>query len=132
MLSSFKPKTKTEKLVFGELKSLPEIKDFYAAVKAKGDKPDITINPPDSSFKVYRFQIGVSYPDIFRTYFWLAIDPKSLQVYYEDFDDEGIQDITLQQWRYWRKRPKFQKLHKWVNGKIVVLEDKPHAKKKSR
>lgn len=68
-------------------------------------------------------QIGIDYGDIFRTHFWLLINQKTFQIYYEDFDDEGMQTITLQQWRYWRKRPEFNKPHKWVNGKLVVLKD---------
>lgn len=132
LVSTYKPRTNTEKRVIAKLKSLPEIKDLYARRPGKDYKFDIMIGAPDSANRCYRFQVGTNHADRFATNYWLSIDPKTLQVYYEDFDDEGIQDITLQQWRYWRKRPEFQKLHKWVNGKIVVLEDKPHAKKKSR
>lgn len=115
MLSHHKPKTKTEKLVLDKLRSLTEIKDHY---KMKGEgKPDIMIDAPDSDFKNYRFQVGFLFPEIFRTYFWLSIDPKTLQVYYIDFDDEGMQDIPIEKWRYWRNRPEFKKLHKWVKGK---------------
>lgn len=130
IVSTFKPKTKTEKLVIAKLKSLSEIKEFYAE-KVKEGRHDIIINQPDKSQKDYLFQVGTLYPDIFRTYFWLAIDPKSLQVYYEDFDDQGIQDITLTQWRYWRNKPAFNKIHKWVKGKVVIVEYKKHVQKKS-
>jgi len=68
-------------------------------------------------------QIGIDYGDSFRTHFWLLINPKTFQIYYEDFDDEGMQTITIQQWRHWRKRPEFNKPHKWVNRKLVVLKD---------
>lgn len=131
LLSTYKPKTKTEKLVIAKLKALPEIKKHYN-YKIKGGRPDILIDPPDTAAKYYRFQVGFSYPDIFRTYYWLSFDPKTLQVYYADFDDEGMQDITLQQWRYWRKRPEFDKPHKWVKGKLVVVEYKKHVPKKNK
>ncbi len=131
MVSTFKPKTKTEKLVFAKLKALPEVKDFFAAVKAKKDKPDIVINPPEKSHTDYSFQVGVLYPDVFRTYFWLVINPKTLKVYYEDFSSEGLMDVPIETWRYWKNRPEIQKSHKWVNGKMVVLEDEKHVKKKS-
>ncbi|MGZ3750130.1 MAG: hypothetical protein ACXVJG_06670 [Mucilaginibacter sp.] len=130
MVSTFKPKTNTEKLVIAKLKALPEIKEFYAYVKR--GKPDIMINPPDKSQNDYRFQVGISYPDIFRTHFWIWIDPKSLQVYYEDYlDESGSETITLQRWRHWRSKPEFNDLHKWANGKLVVIKIKPHVQKKS-
>ncbi|MBS1530615.1 MAG: hypothetical protein JSU01_09930 [Bacteroidetes bacterium] len=132
LVSVYRPKTKTEKLVINQLKSLPEIKDLYARRPGKDYKFDVMINPPDSEQKDYRFQVGTDHPDRFATNYWLSIDPKTLQVFYEDFDDEGVQDITLEKWRYWRRRPEFQKRHKWVKGNLVVLKDEKHGKTKSR
>ena len=43
MVSSFKPKTKTEKLVIAKLKSLSEIKELYAQHPGKDYKFDIMI-----------------------------------------------------------------------------------------
>ena len=122
LASSYKPKNKTERLVIAKIRALPEVRDFYNYVQK--DKPDFIINPPSSTYNnCYAMQIGIDYGDSFRTHFWLLINPITFQIYYEDFDDEGMQTITIQQWRYWRKRPEFNKPHKWVNGKLVVLKD---------
>lgn len=121
LVSTYKPKSNTEKLVINKLKSLPEIRSRHSS--SQEAHADIMIDPPDSSNKYYRFQIGFDYRDRFATNYWLSINPKTLQVYYSDFDDEGVQDITLEKWRYWRKKPEFQKRHKWVKGKLVVLKD---------
>jgi len=131
LLSSFKPKTKKDKEVIAKLKSLPEIKDLYARPPGKNFRFDIMFNSPDSGNPKYRFQVGTDHKDRFSTNYYLSIDPKTLQVYYEDFDDEGVQDITLQQWRYWRNKPEFNKPHKWVKGKMIVVNYKKHVQKKS-
>jgi hypothetical protein len=124
VLSVYKPKNKTEQLVIAKLRSLPEIKDWYASSAKTGKvRHDILIGAPDSSFSAYRFQVGLHYTDEFRTYFWMAIDPKNFKVYYIDFDDEGMQDINLEQWRYWRDKLPFKKTHKWAHGKLLVLKD---------
>jgi hypothetical protein len=123
LASSYKPKNKTERLVIAKIRALSEVRDFDNYVQK--DKPDFIINPPSPTFNnCYSMQIGIDYGDIFRTHFWLLINPKTFQIYYEDFDDEGMQTITIQQWRHWRKRPNFNKQHKWVNGKLVVLKDR--------
>jgi len=131
MVSTYKPKNKEDKQVITKLKSLSEIKDLYARPPGKDYKFDIMIDPPDQQEKNYRFQVGTDHADRFATNYWLSIDPKTLRVFFWDFDDEGVQSITLQQWRYWRKRPEFQKAHKWVKGKLVVLDDKKYVQKKS-
>jgi len=116
LASSYNPKNKTERLIIAKIRALPEVKEFFNYVKK--DKPDFIINPPDSAFNnCYAMQVGIDYGDIFRTHFWLLIDPKTFQVYYEDFDDSGMETITLQEWRYWRKRPEFK-------GKLVVVKTK--------
>ena len=120
LASTYKPKNETERLIIAKIRALPEVVDFYKYVKK--DKPDFIINPPDSTNNRYAMQVGIDYGDIFRTHFWLSIDPKNFQVYYEDFDDEGMETITLQQWRYWRNKPEFAKPHRWVKGKLVVVE----------
>jgi hypothetical protein len=122
LVSTYKPKTKEDKQVIAKLKSLSEIKDLYARPPGKDYKFDVMIDPPDSKEKNYRFQVGTDHADRFATNYWLSIDPKTLRVFFWDFDDEGVQEITLQQWRYWRKKPEFQKAHKWVKGKFVVLK----------
>jgi len=122
LASSYKPKNKTERLIIAKIRSLPEVQDFYRYVQR--DKPDFIINPPSSTYNnCYAMQIGIDYGDSFRTHFWLLINPKTFQIYNEDFDDEGMETIALQQWRHWRKKPEFNKPHKWANGKLVVLKD---------
>ena len=120
LASSNKPKNKTERLVIAKIHALPEVRDFFKYVKK--DKADFIINPPDSNNNYrYAMQVGVDYGDVFRTFFWLLVDPKTFQVYYEDFDDSGMEAITLKEWRYWRNRAEFNKPHKWVKGKLVVV-----------
>lgn len=122
MLSTYKSRNKTEKLVLGKIKRLPEIKEHYAL--KKNGKPDVIIGPPYSKIKYYQFQVGFDLPDRFSTNYYLTVDPKTLQIYYEDFSDEsGDKSISLQQWRYWRNKPGFNLLHKWEHGKLVVLKD---------
>jgi hypothetical protein len=123
LVSTYKPKTKEDKQVIAKLKSLSEIKDLYARPPGKDYKFDIMIDLPDSQEKNYRFQVGTDHADRFATNYWLSIDPKTLRVFFWDFDDEGVQEIALQQWRYWRKKPEFQKAHKWVKGKFIVSKD---------
>jgi len=122
LASSYKPKNKTEGLVIAKIHALPEVREFFRYVKK--DKPDFIINPPAPTYdNCYAMQIGIDYGDIFRTFFWLLIDPKTLQIYYYDFDDAGMQSISLLKWRYWRKRPEFHNPHKWVKGKLVVVHN---------
>jgi len=121
LASSYKPKNKTETLIIAKIRGLPEVKDFFKYVKK--DKPDFIINPPGSTDNnCYAMQVGIDYGDVFRTFFWLLINPKTFRVYYQDFDDEGMETITLEEWRYWRKRPEYDKPHKWVKGKLVVVK----------
>jgi len=121
--STYRPKNNTEKTIIAKIKALPEIKEWYKTTK-KSD-PDLLINIPDSPSENYRIQVGISNLNQFRTSYHLSINPKNLQVYYEDFFDEsGDKSITLAQWRHWRSNPGFNKPHKWVNGKLVVLKDR--------
>lgn len=121
-VSSYKPKNQTERTVLAKLKELPEIKEHYTS--RKKPKPDIIIAEPYSQSKYYRFQVGFDYGDRFDTNYYLSIDPKTLQVYFDDFSDEPAgKSITLAQWRKWRSNPGFNKPHKWVKGKLVVLKD---------
>lgn len=121
LASSYKPKNKTEKLMIAKIRALPEVRDFFKYVEK--DKPDFIINPPNPTFNnCYAMQVGIDFGDIFRTHFWLLIDPKTFQVYYEDFDDSGMETITLKEWRYWRNRPEFNKPHKWVKAKLVLVK----------
>jgi hypothetical protein len=130
LLSTFKPKTKKEKLVIAKLKALPEIVQHYAA-KGESNR-DVIVNTPDADNREYSFQVGTDFTDRFSTNYYLYIDPKTYQVFYLDFlDESGGKSITLEQWRYWRNKPEFNENHKWVNGKIVVLKYKKHVPKKS-
>jgi hypothetical protein len=128
LASTYKPKNETEKRIIAKIHALPEVMDFFKYVKK--DKPDFIINPPGTTDRnCYAMQVGIDNEDIFRTHFWLLINPKTFQVFYEDFDDSGMQTITLREWRYWRKRPEFDKPHKWVNGQLVVITNKTKISK---
>lgn len=130
-LSSFKPRKKKDKEVIAKLRSLPEVKDLYAQPPGKDFRSDILFDSPDSEHPRYQFQVGTDHKDRFSTNYYLSIDPKTLQVYYEDFDDMGEQDITLKQWRSWRNKPEFNKPHTWVNGKLVIVNYNKNVQKKS-
>jgi hypothetical protein len=131
LASSYQPKNKTERLILAKIRALPEVRDFYNYVK--NDKPDFMINPPESSSNnCYAMQVGIDYGDVFHTYFWLLIDPKTFKIYYWDLPVEsGSGIITLQQWRYWRTKPGFDKVHVYKNGRLIVSQTENHAKKKS-
>lgn len=128
LASTYKPKSETERLAIAKIRNLPEVMGFFDYVKK--DKADFIINPPSPTYNnCYAIQVGVNYNDSFRTYFWLLINPKTFKIFFEDFDDTGMETITLQQWRYWRKRPEFKKPHKWVGGKLVVVKTEPRRAK---
>jgi hypothetical protein len=128
LASAYKPKNKTERLVIAKIRDLPEVRDFYKYIQR--NKADFIINPPDPAYNnCYAMQVGIDYSDIFRIHFWLLIDPKTFQIYYEDFDDSGIDIITLREWRYWRKKPEFDQPHKWVRGKLMLVKTEKKALK---
>jgi len=126
-----KSKNKTEKQVILKIKNLPEIKEWLS--KAKHLNTDILINKPDLTNKYYSFQVGINDLNMFRTNYWLSVDPKSLKVYYVDFmDSSGYKSIPLQQWRHWRNNPGFQKAHFIKDGKLAVLKDDKYKNSKNR
>ncbi len=130
LLSTYKPRTQTEKRVIAKLKALPEIVQHYEQ-KSQG-KRDVMINTPDANTKEYSFQVGTNFGDRFSTNYYLYIDPKTFKIYFLDYMDESLgKSITLEQWRYWRNKPGFHDIHKWVDGKLVVLKEKKHVPKKS-
>ncbi len=121
-VSTYKPQNQTEKLIIAKVRALPEVKEWFKT--AKRSDPDIEINLPDSSRKDYWFQIGIGNFDMFRTNYHLFVNPKTLAIYYnDDMDTSGGKLIPLKQWRFWRSKPGFFKIHAWKNGKLVVLKD---------
>ena len=123
LVSSYKPKNETEKLILAKIHALPEIKAHLKINKAM--YPDLIFNIPDSPTDYYSIQVGIG-DDMFRTSYYLYINPKTLTIYYSDFFDEsGSKLITLKQWRYWRGKPEFEyDLHTWKQGKLIVLKPK--------
>src|SRR5580698_7076906 len=78
--STYKPRNNNEKVIIGKIRNLPEVKDFYNYVKK--DNPDFIINPPVPTYNnCYAMQVGIDYGDIFRTNFWLLINPHTFQIY---------------------------------------------------
>lgn len=130
VISGYKPKNQTEKLIIEKIKALPEMKAYLKI--NKNEEPDLLINPPDSTAEpasdahnLFSFQVGISNLDMFRTSYWLYVNPKNLNVFYDDFFDEsGSKLITLKQWRYWRHKAGLYSNHKWVNGKLVLVKIK--------
>ena len=123
LVSSYKPKNKTEKFILAKVLALPEIK--WHLKTNKGEHPDLVFNLPDSLNEYYSVQVGIG-DDMFRTSYYLYIDPKTLAIYYNDFFDEsGSKWITLKQWRYWRGKPEFEyDVHTWKHGKLIVVKTK--------
>lgn len=122
LVSEYKPKNKTEKIIIAKIKTLPEIKEWYET--AKQSDPDLLINIPDSPSEDYSVQVGLNNMGIFRTNYYLFINPRTFRIYFLDNLDESLgKSITLEQWRRWRSDPGFRELHKWVNGKLVVLKN---------
>ena len=120
-LTSFQTKKdKTEAIILAKVRALPEVKEWF--VTAKKSKPALEIGKPTMERKYYSVQVGISNMDIFRTNYRLFVDPKTYKIYYWDQLDSANSNITLQQWRYWRTKPGFNKMHYYNKaGKLVVL-----------
>ena len=119
--SSFKPKNKTEKLMIAKLRVLPEIKEWFKT--AKKSDPDLLIKEPDSTQKYYMIQVGLSNLDMFRTNYYLYVDPQTLQIYFwDEMVDHGHDILTLKQWRYWRTKPGWHEMHYYKNGKLLIVK----------
>ncbi|MDB5157711.1 MAG: hypothetical protein JWR50_2418 [Mucilaginibacter sp.] len=111
--------SKTEQLILEHVHALPEVKEWF--ITAKRSKPGLILNQPGSRSKYYSVQVGISNNDMFRTNYYLFIDPKNFSIYFWDELDTASSLITLQQWRHWRNNPGFNKMHKYKNGKLVIL-----------
>jgi hypothetical protein len=128
-VSAYKPKNQTEELIIAKVKALPEIKEHFKTNKQLG--ADLMINLPESppsstpkSETYFSFQVGISNLGRFRTSYYLYVNPKNLDVYFNDyFDESGSKLITLQQWRNWRSKPGFYSNHRWKHGKLLVIKD---------
>jgi len=106
-----------------KIQMLPEVVEFLRTTP-KSYKPTLLLSgEPDSTSKYYWVKVGISNFDMFRTNFNFYIDPTTGKILYWDelCDDEAIYLITLQQWRYWRTKPGWIKLHSYKHGKLVVL-----------
>jgi hypothetical protein len=118
-------KTKIEGMVLDRIYALPEVTTFFR--KYKKEKPIMMDEEPNASCKYYFVQVGISNLDQFRSSYSFYIDPKTFKIYYWDtMDDSGdnpISLITLQQWRYWRHDPRFNEMHTFRHGKLVVLKE---------
>ena len=92
--------------------------------------PDLMISIPEQqsvskfiSKNYFSIQVGISNFDMFRTNYYLFINPKNLYIYYNDFFDEsGGKLITLQQWRKWRHKPGFYSNHRWKNERLIIIK----------
>ena len=117
-------KEASEAQVLAKIRALPEVNSFLHNAN-KSELPDLTVDdPPDTNNNWrYRIKVGYSSGDMFRSIFNFHVDPKNLNIYYEDFMTESVSEITLQQWRRWRHDPRFYKMHTFRHGKLVVLKE---------
>ena len=121
LAGSFQSKnTKLENLLLAKVHSLPEIKEWFKT--AKKSKPELVLNEPNAGSKYYGVQVGISSLGMFRTNYWLYIDPKTYKIYFWDQLDSANSKITLQQWRYWRNKLGWNKMHYYKAGKLIVLD----------
>lgn len=128
---------KAEKSALAEISALYEVKNFMRY--ASKDMPRLMVaGEPDSTRKYYWIKLGISNFDMFRTTHDFFVDPKTKKIYLWDPMDNSGDDlfhlISLQQWRYWRRDPRFQKSHTLKNNKLVVLNSNGkeiHGKRKS-
>lgn len=118
---SQKGEAKTEAIILHKVRTLPEVKEWF--ITAKKSKPALLLNEPDKDSKYYSVQVGISNMDMFRTNYYLYVDPKTLEIYFLDtFDDDpATAIITLKQWRYWRTKPGWNDLHYYKNGKLLPV-----------
>jgi hypothetical protein len=117
-------KKNTEAVILTKIYALPEVKEWFET--AKKSKPELIVGEPDpqsksSQSKYYSVQVGIGNFDMFRTNWWLYVDPKTYKIYYWDQSDTANSLITLQQWRYWRNKPGFNSMHYYKAGKMMVL-----------
>jgi hypothetical protein len=118
---SFQSKnTKLKDLLLAKVHSLPEVKEWFKTVKKS--KPELVLNEPNAGSRYYGVQVGISNLGMFRTIYWLYINPKTFKIYYWDQLDSANSKVTLQQWRYWRGKPGWNKMHYYKAGKLVVLD----------
>jgi len=110
---------KTDLLILEHVHALPEVKDWF--ITAKRSKPGLILNEPNLKSKYYSVQVGIGNNGMFRTSYYLYVDPKNFSIYYWDQLDTANSLITLQQWRHWRSNPGFRKIHEYRNGKLVIL-----------
>jgi hypothetical protein len=112
---------KTDALVVAKIRALPEVKQFLH-IANKSELPDVMIDDTPDSTNNWRYRIKVGYSKyMFCSVLIFNVDPKTLTIYYEDFMDESVSEITLQQWRRWRHDPRFNYLHTFKHGKLVAL-----------
>lgn len=109
-----------EKKVLSIIRTLPEVESFYKT--SRNDKPTTIINDkPGAGLKYYWVRVGTSNFDQLRTNFNFLVNPKTFRVYYlDEFTESGTKIITLQQWRLWRTKPAWQKIHNYKNGRLVL------------
>ena len=120
-LASFQTKEqkKQEAIILAKVHALPEVKEWFKT--AKKSKPALEIGEPTLQRKFYSIQVGISNMDMFRTSYYLFVDPKTYKIYFWDQLDSANSNITLKQWRYWRTKPGWNEMHYYKAGKLVVL-----------
>jgi len=115
-------KAKIEAIVLDKIHALPEISTFFR--KYRKEEPIMMDQEPNPGCKYYFVQVGLSNLDQFRSSYSFYVDPKTFKIFYWDtMDDSGTAMITLAQWRYWRHDHRFNEMHTFRHGKLVVLKE---------
>lgn len=103
------------------VRSLYEVKDFFAGTP-KSYKPILIIDTePYPGFKYYWIKMGISNFDMLRTTENFYVAQQTGKIYVWDQLDTANSYIPLKQWRYWRSKAAFHKLHCYKAGKLVAL-----------
>lgn len=120
-------KIRTEKSALALINALPEVQAFMKY--ARKSKPMLMVeNDPDSTSKYYRVAMGVSNFDMFRTTDSYFVNADTGAIFIsdnmDDSNDELYHLISLKQWGYWRKDPRFRHYHTIKNNKLIALNNK--------
>jgi hypothetical protein len=128
---------KAERSALAQISALYEVKDFMRY--ASKNMPRLMVaGEPDLTRKYYWIKLGISNFDMFRTTEDFFVYPKTKKIYLCDQMDNSrdiaFHLISLQQWRYWRRDPRFLHSHTFKNNKLVALDSNGkeiHGKSKS-
>lgn len=88
---------KVDSIIYQKIESLEEVRKLEKVKSTDGNITIMIVQRPDSSFKYYWVQVGVSHPDRFQPIFnfYMTIEDYNI-LYYDPINDTLI---TIQDWR---------------------------------